>query len=108
MAGIAKEIGGHAIRVGGYYDHAHLLVRIPAKVPVSHFVGQLKASTSKHINQDSSSLVPFRWQDGYGAFTVSPSNVQSVVDYIDRQMEHHSSLSFEDEFTRMLEKHGVE
>ena len=51
MAGVAKNLGGFAIRIGGYYDHAHLLVRIPAKVAVSDFVGKLKANTSEHINE---------------------------------------------------------
>ena len=53
MAGTAKELGGFALKIGGYYDHAHLLVRVPPKIAVSNFVDQLKASTSKHINDTS-------------------------------------------------------
>ena len=73
MAGVARNLDGFAIRIGGYYDHAHLLVRIPAKVAVSDFVGKLKANTSKHINESRDAGMRFHWQDGYGAFTVSPS-----------------------------------
>ena len=78
MAGIASNLQGHALRIGGYYDHAHLLLRIPAKIAVSDFVRQLKANTSKHINEEQGSRLKFHWQDGYGAFTVSPSKVNAV------------------------------
>ena len=108
MAGTAKELEGFALKVGGYYDHAHLLVRIPAKIAVSAFVGQLKASTSKHINQTSGKLAKFGWQDGYGAFTVSTSQKDRVAAYIENQMQHHGSESFENEYLRLLEKHEVE
>ena len=90
MAGTASNLGGHALRIGGYIDHAHLLLRIPAKIAVADFVRQLKASTSKHINVEKEKRWPFHWQDGYGAFTVSRSKVDAVIDYIDNQMEHHN------------------
>ena len=108
MAGIAKNLGGFAIRIGGYYDHAHLLLRIPAKVAVSDFVGKLKANTSKHINESHDALRKFQWQDGYGAFTVSPSQQAAVVAYIDRQMEHHRKQSFQDELLELLKRHEVD
>ena len=108
MAGVAKKLEGFAIRVGGYYDHAHLLVRIPAKIAVSDFVGKVKANTSKHINESRDALRKFHWQDGYGAFTVSPSQQEAVVAYIDNQMEHHRTRSFQEEFLEMLKRHEVE
>ena len=108
MAGTAKELNGFAIKVGGFYDHAHLLVRIPAKVAVSEFVGQIKACTSKHINETSRLIHKFGWQDGYGAFTVSLSVKDAVVAYIENQMEHHTKQTFEDEYLAMLAKHEVE
>ena len=108
MAGTAKELNGFAIKVGGFYDHVHLLVRIPAKIAVSEFVGQLKANTSKHINDKSGLIRKFGWQDGYGAFTVSVSAKDQVVAYIESQMEHHKKQTFEDEYLAMLAKHEVE
>jgi putative transposase len=108
MAGTAKELSGFAITIGGFYDHAHLLVRIPAKIAVSEFVGQLKANTSKHINNTSGLIRKFGWQDGYGAFSVSVSAKDAVVSYIERQMEHHKTQTFEDEYVAMLKKHEVE
>ena len=108
MAGTAKDLNGFAIKVGGFYDHAHLLVRIPAKIAVSDFVGQLKANTSKHINDTSGLLRKFGWQDGYGAFTVSVSIKDRVAAYIENQMEHHVKQTFEDEYLGLLAKHEVE
>jgi REP element-mobilizing transposase RayT len=108
MAGTTKTLNGFAIKVGGYYDHAHLLVRIPAKIAVSDFVGQLKANTSKHINDTSGLLRKFGWQDGFGAFTVSLSAKDAVHAYIEKQMEHHTKQTFEEEYLAMLAKHQVE
>ena len=108
MAGTAKDLNGFAIKVGGFYDHAHLLVRIPAKIAVSEFVGQLKANTSKHINETSGLIRKFGWQDGFGAFTVSLSSKDAVHAYIKKQMEHHKRQTFEDEYLAMLKKHGIE
>ena len=108
IAGTTKTLNGFAIKVGGYYDHAHLLVRIPAKIAVSDFVGKLKANTSKHINETSGLIRKFGWQDGFGAFTVSLSSKDAVYAYIEKQMEHHSKQTFEDEYLAMLAKHQVE
>ena len=108
MAGTAKDLNGFAIKVGGFYDHAHLLVRIPARIAVSDFVGQLKANTSKYINDNNGLIRKFRWQDGFGAFTVSVSAKDAVVAYIEKQMDHHKKNTFEDEYLLMLAKHGVE
>jgi len=108
MAGTAHELQGFAIKVGGFYDHVHLLVRIPAKIAVSDFVGQLKANTSKHINDTSEVIRKFGWQDGFGAFTVSVSAKDKVFAYIENQMEHHSKQTFEEEYLMILAKHEVE
>lgn len=108
MAGICKNLEGFALEIGGWIDHVHLLVRIPAKVSVSDFVGRLKASTSKHINEESGIIRKFGWQDGFGAFTVSKSNTEAVTTYIRNQVAHHSRETFEDEYIRLLDKHEVE
>jgi putative transposase len=108
MNGIAKNQGGVAIRSGGFYDHVHLLVRIPAKLSVSDFVGTLKSNSSKHINDTSEQLRKFGWQDGFGAFTVSVSQKNRVVEYIENQMAHHTDHSFQDEYLHLLKKHEVE
>ena len=108
MAGVASSLHGHALRIGGYVDHAHLLIRIPAKIAVADFVRQLKSCTSKHINETNSASLKFHWQDGYGAFTVGRSETMAVSKYIDGQMEHHHKLTFQEEYLKMLIDHGVE
>lgn len=108
IAGCCKELGGHAVIVNGYFDHIHLLVRIPAKIAVSEFVGKLKSRSSKHINDTNRLTLKFGWQDGFGAFTVSVSAKDKVYQYIENQVQHHQNHSFESEYLGLLEKHGVE
>ena len=108
MASICKRLEGFALEVNGFYDHTHLLVRIPAKIAVSDFVGKIKANTSKRINDKRGTPRNFRWQDGFGAFTVSRSMKDRVAAYIKNQMEHHAQESFETEYRTLLAKHEVE
>jgi len=108
MAGIAKNLDGFALEIGGWIDHAHLLLRIPAKTAVSDFVGRLKASTSKHLNEASGLIKKFGWQEGFGAFSVSVSQQDKVARYIQNQVEHHKQETFENEYILLLDKHGVE
>ena len=108
MAGIAKNLDGFALEIDGWIDHVHLLIRIPARVAVSNFVGRLKASTSKHINDTSGRILKFSWQDGFGVFTVSVSQKDSVANYIRGQAHHHGKQTFEEEYIQLLERHEVE
>ena len=108
MAGVVKNLDGFAIKIGGYYNHAHLLVRIPAKISVATFVGGVKANTSKHIHENREATPKFNWQDGYGAFTVSPSQSDKIVRYILNQLEHHRTRTIQDEYLLLLKKHGIE
>jgi len=108
MAGICKNLGGHAVKIGGYFDHVHVLVRIPAKIAVSDFVRMLKSNTSKHINESRDAEPKFHWQDGYGAFTVSRSQEAEVAQYIERQMQHHAERDFKGEFMSILKRHEIE
>lgn len=108
MAGVCKNLDGFALKVGGYYDHVHMLVRIPAKIAISDFVGAVKANTSKHINDLRKTELPFHWQDGYGAFTVSMSQKDHVDAYIENQIEHHCKKSFQKEYLSFLQRHEIE
>jgi len=108
MAGIAKNLGCFALQIGGWTDHVHLLVRIPAKMAVSEFVGKLKSNASKHINESGRLPARFAWQEGYSAFTVSISQKDHVARYIKRQAEHHSKASFEDEYVHLLQRHEIQ
>ena len=84
------------------------LSTVTPKLSVSDFVGTLKSNSSKHINDTSELLRKFGWQDGFGAFTVSVSQKNRVIQYIEKQMAHHAGHSFEDEYLDLLKKHEVE
>jgi putative transposase len=104
FVGIGK---GHNIPVlcaGGTANHAHLLIALPASVPLAKAIQVLKANSSRWLSQHG---FDFSWQEGYGAFSVSASNVEAVRIYIERQPEHHAKHSFEDEFIALLRKCNV-
>ena len=104
VIGIAKEYDVDVKAIGGTSDHVHLLVAIPPRLSVANVVRVLKANSSKWMNE-SGHL--FAWQQGYGVFSVSSSNVNAVCDYIGSQAEHHRKRSFEEEFREFLRKHGI-
>jgi putative transposase len=87
------------LAVGGTQNHLHLLVRLPAQIPVAEAAQKLKANSSRWLKENGSWL---GWQQGYGAFSVSPSNVDAVRRYIQNQPEHHRRRSFEEEFLALL------
>ena len=107
LGGIARERNGHVIRAGGMADHVHLLVSIPPTVAVADFIGQLKALASGWIHRTYKDLALFSWQDGYAAFTVSPSVLPAVREYIERQKEHHGNADSLSELRNLLKKHDV-
>jgi len=101
FVGIGK---GHDIPVlcaGGTANHAHILIALPASMPLAKALQVLKANSSRWLGEHG---FDFAWQQGYGAFSVSPSNVEAVRWYIKHQPEHHAKYSFEDEFVRLLRK----
>ena len=107
LAGTIEGLGAKSLIVGGYVDHVHRLVRVPAKECVSKIVGQTKSSTSLHINSNSNQIQKFGWQDGFGVFTLSSSEKDRIYHYIATQEEHHSGRSFEEEYRSLLEENEV-
>ena len=97
-----------ALQVGGTEDHIHALVTAPAVPSPSEIAQYLKGDSSKWIHTEFTRMGQFAWQDGYGAFTVSRSNIPSVIAYIKNQPEHHRKKSFQEEYRELLEKHGIE
>ena len=107
MGAIIRSKGGSLLEVGGMPDHVHLLARSKADIAVSDLVGSVKANSSRWLN-DYPRSTPFAWQAGYGAFSVSESQIAVVRRYIQRQQEHHARTSFRDELIELLERHGIE
>ncbi|CAA6693229.1 MULTISPECIES: IS200/IS605 family transposase [unclassified Lentimonas] len=107
MATVLKNMDCSALIINSVEDHAHILFLLHRTVALSSAVGDLKASSSKWLKTQSLELSGFAWQAGFGAFSVSESNVAAVRQYIENQKEHHRKISFQDELRAFLEKHGV-
>ena len=108
LGGIARENGMKALAVGGTADHIHTLLSLPATMSVAKAVQLIKGGSSKWVHEAFSKYQKFAWQEGYGAFSVSVSQMKSVIAYIDAQKEHHRKRSFQEEFLEFLDKHEVE
>jgi putative transposase len=102
LCGIARSEGFTLISARGTANHVHLLLVLPATLSISTAVQMLKGSSSRWLGKG------FAWQEGYGAFSVSPSQVEMVKKYIANQETHHRKRSFEEEFVGMLRKCGVD
>jgi putative transposase len=105
MAGIAGNNGFLVLANGGMEDHAHLLIQLPATLALAKAVQLIKGSSSQWVGEHG---WEFSWQEGYGAFSVSKSNINAVVKYIANQETHHRRITFENEFIALLDKHGIE
>jgi REP element-mobilizing transposase RayT len=107
LAGIAKQNKMTPIQIGGVEDHVHVLLGASPTLAPSKIAQWVKGGSSTWIHDTFPDMKAFAWQDGFGGFTVSRSNVESVADYIRGQREHHQSRTFQDEYLALLQKHGV-
>src|SRR5437588_11749187 len=108
LGGIARENGMKALAVGGTHDHVHALLSLPATLSMAKAIQLIKGGSSKWIHDQLPNYRKFAWQDGYGAFSVSASQMKSVIRYIDGQQEHHRKRTFEEEFLEFLDEHEVQ
>ena len=104
IADIGREYGVDVLEIGGVADHVHLLLCLPPKLSIALMVRALKANSSKWMNEQGHL---FGWQQGYGSFSVSSSNLNAVSAYIRNQAEHHRHRDFREEFLALLRRHGV-
>lgn len=107
LNGICDNQDSPSLRVGGSDDHVHILCRLSKTLDVSTLVRELKRDSSKWMKEENRRLADFYWQQGYGAFSVSPSHVPGLIEYIANQEEHHRRETFQDEFRRLCEKYGI-
>jgi REP element-mobilizing transposase RayT len=108
MAGVLQKLGCEPILINGVEDHVHVLCNLSRTVTIAQLVEEAKKATSKWMKAQGADCRDFFWQGGYGAFSVSQSNVEQVRAYIAGQEEHHRTVSFQDEFRALCRKHGVE
>ena len=106
IGGIARKNGFKTLIVGGTDDHVHILLSLPATMPLAKALQLLKGSSSRGMNETHTK--GFSWQEGYGAFTLGVSQRPHTIDYIKRQAEHHRKRSFEEEFLAFLKKHAID
>lgn len=106
IGGTVRGLGGSMVEIGGIADHVHLLVRLKPTMAISNTLRDLKTNSSVWAKEKTNGY--FEWQDGYGAFTVSKSQIEVVKHYIQNQEKHHRTMNFEAEFKALLKRSGID
>jgi len=108
LGGIARKHRMTALQVGGIENHIHALISAPPTLAPCQIAQYLKGDSSKWIHDELGLAKNLGWQDGYGAFTVSKSNLIEVTRYIENQREHHRTKTFQEEYLDFLRKNGIQ
>ena len=108
LGGTCKELECQPIKIGGYIDHVHILCMLSKKIALMKLLEVVKSSSSKWIKTKGDDYANFYWQDGYGAFSVNPTNVDALVFYIENQHQHHQKKTFQHEYRGILKKHKID
>ena len=108
IGGVSRQHKMTALQVGGFDDHIHALVMAPPTIAPSQIAQWLKGDSSRWIHETFPDLQDFAWQEGYGAFTVSKSNLEAIAGYIQKQREHHQRKSFQEEYRELLQNLGIQ
>ena len=108
LATIWRELGAELVHVSGVADHVHIVTTLPRAVSQAQMVEQIKKASSKWIKAVDSRYRGFFWQRGYGAPSVSPSQLDAVLQYVETQQEHHRTRTFQEEYRELLHRHGVD
>jgi len=107
LAGTLDNLDCPSLQVGGLDDHVHLFLGLSRTRTTAHLVETLKTTSSNWLKTKAAALAGFHWQSGYGVFSVSQSDADAVVAYIQNQANHHRKMTFQDEYRRLLERHHV-
>ena len=107
LSGIAREEFGRALKIGGMPDHLHALIVLKTDVSMAEAVRKWKSLSSGWVHETFPGNDAFAWQAGYGAFSVSESSRDEVIAYIEKQAEHHKTMTFQEEFVAFLKRHNV-
>lgn len=108
LGGVCNKLDCQSIIVGGYTDHIHILCKLSKKIALMKLLEEVKSHSSKWIKSKGEGYENFYWQDGYGAFSVSPFQVEVVRNYIAKQHQHHNKKTFQDEYRGFLSKYKVD
>ena len=107
LAVVLRENNCPALKVGGFIDHTHLFFGLSRTLSIAQVVETVKTSSSKWIKTKGAEFSQFHWQGGYGSFSVSQSEAETVIRYIENQEEHHRKMTFQEEFRKFLERYQV-
>ncbi len=108
LGSVCKILDCQPIKIGGTDDHVHILCMLSKNVALSKVLEKIKSHSSKWIKTAYPDLQHFYWQDGYGAFSVNPAEVDTVIQYISNQRVHHQTKTFQDEYRAFLQKYKVD
>lgn len=108
LGGICRNLDCNPIQVGGYKDHVLILCLLSKKIALMKLLEEIKSNSSKWIKTKGSEFKDFYWQNGYGAFSVNPTEIEIVKKYIINQKEHHQKRSFQEEYLAFLNKYNIE
>ena len=108
LGGIARQNKFKAIEIGGVEDHVHLLLSLPSTMAIAKALQLLKGGSSKWVHETFPEQRLFAWQEEYGAFSVSVSQLDKTIEYIKGQESHHNRMTFQEEFLTLLNKHHIE
>ncbi|MEO7177080.1 MAG: IS200/IS605 family transposase [Saprospiraceae bacterium] len=107
IGGICRQLECIPLRVGGQSNHIHILCLLAKKIALVKLLEDIKRSSSKWIKTKGAQYSNFGWQDGYAAFSVSPSEIEHVIKYISNQDEHHKKRTFEEECRVFFERNSM-
>jgi REP element-mobilizing transposase RayT len=107
IGGIIERRGSEPIIQCATADHIHCLFLLSPNVALANLIRDIKANSSRWLRERFTGHHDFAWQNGYGAFSVSKSNVKNVAAYIASQEEHHRRVSFQEELVALLKKHEI-
>jgi putative transposase len=108
LATVCRDLGAKLVRIGGVADHVHIVTTLSRTVSQAQLVEQIKKASSKWIKTIDARYRGFFWQRGYGVFSVSANQVEEVLQYVDRQQEHHRSCTFQEEYRELLGRYWVD
>jgi putative transposase len=108
LGGICKELDCNPIQIGGHVDHVHILCTLSRKITQAKLLEELKKQSSKWIKGVDNKYGGFYWQNGYGIFSVNPTEIELVKKYIIHQEAHHKKYTFQEEFRAFLKKYRID
>ncbi len=107
ITGIIKNNNQKLLAINGMPDHIHIFIGLNPNIHISNLVRDIKANSSRFINEKGFVRGKFSWQEGFGVFSYSHSHIDRVINYIVKQEEHHKKKTFKEEYLELLEKFNI-